>query len=441
MGGGIFLGGPQSSSYIVQALGDVVTAYPMSGTGLESFEGDTHTVIQGCIDAVAEVGGGTILLLKARYPALSEGLLINNRHIRISAEIGTILQGSVMPLLEVLGNGMDLPKEDEVINDVQVLGFPEFLYTGSVQTGKVVNIHGGISSDNRFQGPIIFNLITRYCPSGTDQNTQMDVPTDETFVGFNLEDCVGAHICFSTDFFGTGYRYGGGGIWQGSHNVYTQCMIGYCKRGVWYNWADTTCETWIALKIMHTAEYAFYGDSDGYPTQLIMIAPQVEIAFLNGYNLRPSTLQITNGVFSSIYDNPAIVFQDSSTGADSSAWLQQNSFWNCPAGAIKTASPTFLWGNQYSGTTPAAPVILNGAYGKIIPASFDLGYVIVNAGNSIGTGAQQTIAHGLSAIPTAVYFSDIDLEAGPYQSAVADAANIYITAVSGKNYRWKAVIE
>ena len=62
------------------------------------------------------------------------------------------------------------------------------------------------------------------------------------------------------------------------------------------------------------------------------------------------------------------------------------------------------------------------------------------AGNSTGTGAQQTIAHGLNVIPTRVILWNIEDGANPYQSAAADDTKIYITAVSGKDYGWKVEI-
>lgn len=61
-----------------------------------------------------------------------------------------------------------------------------------------------------------------------------------------------------------------------------------------------------------------------------------------------------------------------------------------------------------------------------------------NSGTSTGTGAQQTIAHGLATTPDRVFLSNEDDGANPYQSASADATNIYITAVDTKKYQWKA---
>ena len=68
------------------------------------------------------------------------------------------------------------------------------------------------------------------------------------------------------------------------------------------------------------------------------------------------------------------------------------------------------------------------------------GYVTENSGTSEGTGAEQTIAHGLAAIPNRVFFSNEDDGANPYQSSAADATNIYVTAVNVKKYHWKAEV-
>jgi parallel beta-helix repeat protein len=70
----------------------------------------------------------------------------------------------------------------------------------------------------------------------------------------------------------------------------------------------------------------------------------------------------------------------------------------------------------------------------------NLGHKTDNSGISIGTGAQQTIAHGLAATPTRVILWNIDVGCPPYQSAVADATNIYITGVLDMNYGWEAKV-
>jgi len=70
---------------------------------------------------------------------------------------------------------------------------------------------------------------------------------------------------------------------------------------------------------------------------------------------------------------------------------------------------------------------------------FNAGFVTENSGSETGTGAQQTIPHGCGFTPTDanVILTNIDDGANPYLSAAPDATNIYVTAVSGKKYRWE----
>jgi hypothetical protein len=68
-----------------------------------------------------------------------------------------------------------------------------------------------------------------------------------------------------------------------------------------------------------------------------------------------------------------------------------------------------------------------------------LNYKTEKYGTSTGTGAQQTIAHGVYGIPDIVMIGNIEDGANPYQSAAADATNIYITGVNGKDWWWSAI--
>ncbi len=68
------------------------------------------------------------------------------------------------------------------------------------------------------------------------------------------------------------------------------------------------------------------------------------------------------------------------------------------------------------------------------------GYVTENWGSSQGTGSQQTIVHGLSAVPTIVIISGDSSDVNAFQSSAADTMNIYITADIGENYHWEAKV-
>jgi hypothetical protein len=66
-------------------------------------------------------------------------------------------------------------------------------------------------------------------------------------------------------------------------------------------------------------------------------------------------------------------------------------------------------------------------------------FVGVNSGSSTGTGAEQTIAHGLYAAPHKVDIVPTVTD-GLIIKWWADATNIYVTVTSGKAYNWSAEV-
>ncbi len=63
----------------------------------------------------------------------------------------------------------------------------------------------------------------------------------------------------------------------------------------------------------------------------------------------------------------------------------------------------------------------------------------INSGNSTGTGARQTIPHGLCQIPNRVRlnYTQGGAAAFPYLDLASDIANIYPLASNGKDYTWE----
>jgi len=94
----------------------------------------------------------------------------------------------------------------------------------------------------------------------------------------------------------------------------------------------------------------------------------------------------------------------------------------------------YLCNNKLGGTWPISGTLPS----KVIFRDNE-GYVTESSGTATGTGAQQAIAHGCDFTPTKaqVIVSNIDDGANPYLSADPDATYIYVTAVSGKEYRWE----
>ena len=69
-------------------------------------------------------------------------------------------------------------------------------------------------------------------------------------------------------------------------------------------------------------------------------------------------------------------------------------------------------------------------------------FVTRNSGVSTGTGAQQSIAHGLNVTPSRVVLSDWSTgSANARQSAGADSTYIYVTATLDKDYLWEAWLD
>lgn len=99
-----------------------------------------------------------------------------------------------------------------------------------------------------------------------------------------------------------------------------------------------------------------------------------------------------------------------------------------------TVDNVVIENNRLSETTPFE--IVSGATN--VDLKNNQGYVIINCGSLTGTGAQQTIAHGLGwgtgLTPNIVLLSPSTTNA--YESASADNTNIYVTADNGEKYYW-----
>ena len=115
-------------------------------------------------------------------------------------------------------------------------------------------------------------------------------------------------------------------------------------------------------------------------------------------------------------------------------------------------TPTLLYVMEY-GTgvafpyESAAPDVNNIYVSAVVGKTWEwMGEVVIpttsrSFGTSTGTGAEQTIPHGLSAKPTCVLLWEDDTPvAHPYQSTTASAFAIYITATIGKTYSWSAEV-
>jgi len=156
---------------------------------------------------------------------------------------------------------------------------------------------------------------------------------------------------------------------------------------------------------------------------------------------------------SSAYSNPAILL----TTEGAANYCLHNSFSNILAGrgvgvgtnrwtyAIDEADANQDYNNysNINGSDCTTATLRRQGVNSKYDVNTIIGTVIglsENSGTSTGTGARQTIAHGLIGTPNRVYFSDIEAGANAYQDLAADAANIYPLAVINQDYVWEAKI-
>jgi len=228
-----------------------------------------------------------------------------------------------------------------------------------------------------------------------------------------------------------GYAVGGNAIYLESSDP--TCGVFYCvfdtvhTWGVWNKAVNLYAETngsingntFKSLAMFSTA-YGFYNDVNG-------------VAYINNNVFRDSTFQeYDNHAVTALYDNGGIknVF-DAIYVADVGAaktsvdftGATYNSLRNCYISGIASALGTVPV--DLSGT-----VVMNGGVAKYY----------IHSGSSTGTAMEQTVAHGLASTPTKVILWDIESGAGPYQSSVADATNIYVTAANGQDWGWEAKV-
>ena len=118
--------------------------------------------------------------------------------------------------------------------------------------------------------------------------------------------------------------------------------------------------------------------------------------------------------------------------------IRNNQISNSTNGINLYSSPT-IYATENTFKNVTNPFV--GLGGSNVTIKNNIGYVTENSGSSTGTGAQQTVAHGLAITPTR---QQIALTAGsatalPFHSAAPDATNIYVTAALNQAWYWATV--
>lgn len=170
----------------------------------------------------------------------------------------------------------------------------------------------------------------------------------------------------------------------------------------------------------------------------------------NGINMGASQSRLTfTGI--SVYANG----QDSAgTYKDSEIVINRGAsalvfFTNCLIGDGASAHPNYAIYSRNAALTQFTitnSLINNGALGLVYQPdgmifTNNMGYVTENYGSSVGTGAEQTIAHGLSFTPDigqiGIWSDNTSTEA--YQSSAPDATNIYVTSDNNSAWHWATI--
>lgn len=243
-------------------------------------------------------------------------------------------------------------------------------------------------------------------------------------------------------------------LWAGAHSRISNVDISLCDGSAIYLDADVTWTAnnlWIShCRLNQNGGYGIY-DGSGYYTDNWFYANEI---YNNGaYGIRAfggSTKIFSgristntgygiyvNGYWCTIHD----VDISSNTngilvgGGGDFLILYGNQIKNHTTGLNFNAGclNAQAYGNYFDNNT--TDVVNNGTNCRV---HHNQGYITENKGSSTGTGAQQTIAHGLSYTPTAadIILWNIENGANPYHSAAPDATNIFVTAVINQDWGW-----
>jgi hypothetical protein len=368
---------------------------------------DSAEVIQYCINATNQSGGGTIYLKLGAYE-ITEALNISHANVTLTADVGTVLRGHVLPMLDVYGT-----TDWWTLNNVHISNLA-FIYNGSIEPGCLIRFHYAIAQ--YYGGGLALTNVQIY------NENMASFPTERNFIALLLSDCIGLQVSeFSVYGFGTAVKYintyhNPPGYWyDGSHNNYQYVTISYCYQGIWYE-GSVTNEVWIQLKTQAIARYGIIALSNLVPGELTLIDPQFEdfdglIAYVGAGNyqcaveLSGTPLIVTNGLFNGgieyglrLNDSVATITNCIFNSIDYPIWLS----WE----------KATLTGNSYQAETTITYVTRSNSW----ITGINDPYVTRSWGYNYTTGAVNTIEipHGLSVLPTSIVITPSTASFGVY---------------------------
>ncbi len=353
--GGPYPGAPDYTIFVEDGV-----YYAKDKYGAISFTSTNASyVIQSSID-----NGDSVFVKNGNY-TLTSKLTIDTDNHHIEGESSNVFFISTLkPCLEIDGGSLDDGSTnnghvgsglDSVysLQDITMTNI-RFYYTGAVETGDFLVVHG-LQNDYKYVGENKFeNIII--------SSNQSTIPADTTFVGLNAHDNVGViWQNLNIQFFGTGYF--DQDIYEGDMLTFIQAQISYCTRGYYSDnsaGGSQNREHWISSKLMWcTTAYTAYIS----PMSLAFESSQFE-SNTNSINVSVAQVNIHSSVFSN-YTNAILV--DTNYGfypSMATANIQDNKF-GTGTNAITVGQTTlYLSGNTYlpatvTLTTTSNNVVIN----------------------------------------------------------------------------------
>lgn len=278
--------------------------------------------------------------------------------------------------------------------------------------------------------------------------------------GVYLHDVHDCHVyrCFIEYFGGAGIYLGESGGATGSGNIWiSDCWIEFNVGNGIHSEGNGNVRIQGNLIFrnhgsnIYITKYGYYSVSERY----IIEGNTIYQAYNHGFHSyrNPGTIIVNdNSIISNSYSNAGLydgIHIGGSTSNGELIVVGNNIVDQATSG--KTQRYAIYFESATANCTIIANKLNANQTGSIyLPAGYNtggivannIGYVTENHGASVGTGAEQTIAHGLSFTPSIEQvgvFSD-NATAFVYQSTAPDATNIYVTCnETGSSWHWATI--
>jgi hypothetical protein len=401
-------------SYIVRDNGGFYEAIDQFGNLTYGGSADAGTVdgdnaaavINAAIVATEALGGGKIHFQTGNY-TLTDKIHIQDDNVWLEGEgMATkfIQDGAVVNLIDLIGT-LATPIYNIVLSDFQIYGDTAdarllnggYVWPLTIRNVKVVN--GGANTGYSVVG---FNRCYRLSMFDFDL-------VDNNDINLYLDQCHS--FCW------TGGRTGWGTSGQTSVFV-----------------VDTSCGSIRGVTFEHAGGAGLSITTDAYETRSITVegcyfehATTVGISVANGLG----------AVIRGNYFNGDVTSTDGIYVNATGTLIDGNTFVSHTSASISlgaSATDTAIEHNYSTDST------FKSGTGTRTTFKANPSYITESRGSAAGTGSEASIAHGLSAAPSYIYFGEIDTTALPYRSSVSSTTHIKITATNGKWFSWKAEV-